>query len=87
MSDYIDTGADGPSYVLPPIESGPPAETSKLQSRTPNWNLMSAFPESGRSNLLKWPDFKVRFRPRAVTRHGSNAGSGYQVGAGFQFQI
>ena len=63
MSDYIDTGADGPSYVLPPIESGPPAETSKLQSRTPNWNLMSAFPESGRSNLLKWPDFKVRFRP------------------------
>ena len=66
MSDYIDTGADGPSYVLPPIESGPPAETSKLQSRTPNWNLMSAFPESGRSNLLKWPDVKVRFRPRAA---------------------
>ncbi len=29
---------------------------------------MTAFPESGRSNLLKWPDFRVRFRPQADVR-------------------
>ncbi len=30
---------------------------------------MSALPESGRSNLLKWPDIRVRFRPGADIRH------------------
>jgi len=29
---------------------------------------MSAFPESGRANLLKWPDIRVRFRPSTVIK-------------------
>jgi len=33
---------------------------------------MSAFPESGRSDLLKWPDFRARFRPQAAISFEQN---------------
>ena len=48
-------------------------------------SLMSAFPESGRSDQQKLGEIKVRFRPQAAVQPGGLVGPPYSGGMACQY--